>query len=289
MAEFRFQLDHLQKTGTFITVRQLVDAVLRGAELPEDAVMVSFDDGYLDHFTNVLPILHDRKIEAMFFPPAQPIREGRVMDTNKIHFILAAEPDPEKIVKHITAWVQEHQKAYALQSPEQLWQAFAHPSEYDPPEIRFVKLVLQRGLPKAARNVLVDELFRKYVTLDETAFSAELYMSENQLQMMNQCSQYVGSHGFTHEWFDLLGPEGQEVEIRESLRFLSSLGISTKEWILCYPYGCYPYNAVDDRLRKTLTQHGCAMAFTDHGGPADLGTDDHYMLNRIDTNEIPFR
>jgi peptidoglycan/xylan/chitin deacetylase (PgdA/CDA1 family) len=285
--EFRFQVDYLRKTGTFISARQLIDAVLQGADLPENALMLSFDDGYLDHFTNVFPILHERCIEGMFFPAAQPIIEGRVMDTNKIHFILASEPDTGKIIENIKKWVTYHQDDLGLASTEYLWHQYGQPSEYDPAEVRFIKLVLQRGLPRAARNSLVDMLFRRYVTEDEVAFSAELYMSMDQLRMMSQCGQYVGSHGFTHEWFDVLGPDGQEVEIRESLRFLAGVGAITRDWIMCYPYGCYPFNAVDDNLRRVLGEHACALALTDHGGVADVRSSDRYMLTRIDTNELP--
>jgi peptidoglycan/xylan/chitin deacetylase (PgdA/CDA1 family) len=273
--------------GNFITARQLINAVVHGDDLPNDAVMISFDDGYLDHYTNVLPILHDMKIEGMFFPPGQPITDGCVMDTNKIHFILASVPETAKIVGEIKSWVEKFKDVYGLPNMEQLWAQFARPSTYDSAEICFIKLVLQRGLPKAARNALVNVLFQKYVTSDESAFSAELYLSTDQIRMMYQSGQHIGSHGYSHEWFDLLGPDGQETEVRESLRFLNGIGVPTNEWIMCYPYGCYPYNAVDDQLRSTLTKYDCALALTDHGGKANLSEDDRFMLRRIDTNEIP--
>lgn len=285
--EFRFQIDYLQKTGTFITARQLVDAVANGANLPDNAVMISFDDGYLDHYTNVLPILHDCQIEGMFFPPAEPIIERKVLDFNKIHFILASEPDTGKLVEQIKSWVREHKEVYNLPDPEELWQEYASASRFDTVETIFVKLVLQRRLPKAARNVLADYLFRKYVTQDEPAFASELYMSPDQIYMMHQCGHYIGSHGYSHEWFDLLGPKGQVIEIQESLRFLKRLGIPVKDWIMCYPYGGYPFGAVDDQLCTTLVEHGCALALTSYGGKANLDRDNKFMLRRLDTNDIP--
>lgn len=287
--EFCFQIDYLRKTKTFISAKQLVDAVVQGADLPDDAVMVSFDDGYLDNYTNVFPHLHDRKIEGLFFPPAQPILDGRVMDTNKIHFILATEPNSAELVAQIQSWVRENKEIFSLPTPDRLWAEFAQPSQYDTREVRFIKIVLQRGLPKEARNMLTAALFRKYVTQDESAFSAELYLSQDQIRLMHSCGQYFGSHGYTHEWFDILGPEGQEFEIGESLRFLAALGIPVHDWIMCYPYGCYPYNAVNDELRSTLRRYGCALALTDHGGTANLDEDDKFMLRRIDTNEIPIK
>ena len=285
--EFRFQLDYLQETGTFITAHQLVDAVTRDVGLPENPVMISFDDGYLDHYTNVLPLLHDRRIEGMFFPPAGPVLAGKVMDTNKIHFILASEPDTGKLVEKIRSWVGERREMYDLPRPEDLWQQYAKATRFDSAETIFVKLVLQRRLPRAARNALADHLFQKYVTKDEAAFAAELYMNADQIRMMQQCGQYVGSHGYSHEWLDLLGPEEQDAEISTSLQFLKMVGAPVKDWIMCYPYGGYLDGTVDAQLCKILAEHDCALGLTSHGGKADLDRDDRFLIKRLDTNDIP--
>jgi len=284
--EFRFQIDYLKKTGTFITSRQLVDAVANGTNLPDNAVMVSFDDGYLDHYTNVLPILHDRQIEGLFFPTVEPILKHKVMNVNKIQFILACEPDASKLVEEIKFWVGESNGIYALPDTEELWKESALSARFETVESFFVKSVLQRRLPKAARSILTDYLFHKHVTQDEHAFAEELYMSPEQLRMMHQCGQYIGSHGYSHEWLDLLEPEGQAIEIQEPLRFLSGLGIPVDNWIMCYPYGGYPHGAIDVQLRNALVEHGCALALISHGGKANLEQDDRFMIRRLDTNDV---
>jgi peptidoglycan/xylan/chitin deacetylase (PgdA/CDA1 family) len=285
--EFRFQIDYLQKIGTFITARQLIDAVNNGTELPRDAVMVSFDDGYLDHYTNVLPILNDFQIEGLFFPPALPIVAGRVMDVNKIHFILASVPDTKSLVEQIKFWVGEHRDVYGLPPPEDLSQEYAKATRFDTAEAIFVRSVLQRRLPKVARNALVDYLFCKYVTKDESAFASELYMSTDQIRLMHQSGQYFGSHCYSHEWLDLLSPAEQVAEIVNSLNFLNGVGVPMTDWIMCYPYGGYLNGTVDAQLCQTLVEHGCSLAFTSHGGKADLNLDNRFLIRRMDTNDIP--
>ena len=287
--EFRFQVDYLQKIGTFISARELVDAVGNGTELPENAVMLSFDDGYMDHYTNVLPILYDRRIEGMFFPPAEPIIAGKVMDANKIHFILASEPDVMNLVRQIKIWVQEHREIFNLPHPEELWQDYAKATRFDSAEVIFVKSVMQRRLPRFARNALADYLFSKYVTQDEAMFAAELYVSSDQIRMMNQANQYIGSHCYSHEWLDLLSPAEQVSEIRDSLSFLKAIDVPITDWIMCYPYGGYLDGTVDGRLCNVLNEHGCALALTSHGGIADLDRDDKFLIRRIDTNDIPIK
>ena len=285
--DFKSQINYLEKYGNFITVSELIDAVKNKNDLPDNAIMLSFDDGYTDHFTNVFPVLHEKNIQGMFFPAAEPIEKGKLLDINKIHFVLATEPNAKKIVEEINNWVHDNKEEYNLPSPKDLWKTHATPSEYDSIEVSFIKVLLQRGLEKAARKKLTDVLFIKYVSSDECAFSSELYMSEDQIKTMNECGQYFGSHGYTHEWFDILGPSGQMNEINESLRFLNKLNVNTTDWIMCYPFGCRPFSALDDNLRMMLKDNGCSLALTDHGGESNLDEDEKYFIKRIDTIDLP--
>ena len=61
-------LDFLQSAGfTTVTLAQMADAQDGGAKLPRHAVVLTFDDGYLDASTDVLPRLLARGQKATFF------------------------------------------------------------------------------------------------------------------------------------------------------------------------------------------------------------------------------
>jgi len=67
-AEFTEQMDYLQSNGyTTITSKDLADALEGKGTLPDKPVMITFDDGYLDNYTNALPILHERNMKAIIF------------------------------------------------------------------------------------------------------------------------------------------------------------------------------------------------------------------------------
>ena len=53
---FRRQLDYLRKNKVFVTFKQIRDAIKFNAGLPENAVWLTFDDGYIDHFEFVAPL-----------------------------------------------------------------------------------------------------------------------------------------------------------------------------------------------------------------------------------------
>src|SRR5271154_5953480 len=99
--EIRRQLDHVSACYTVVTAQQVTAAARGEDEIPENAAWLTFDDGYLDHYTNVFPLLFERGWQGSFFPPSQTVRDGKLLDVNKIHFILTADAQPDEIVREI--------------------------------------------------------------------------------------------------------------------------------------------------------------------------------------------
>src|SRR5687767_5962186 len=87
---FRGQLAYLRKHYNFVSGAEVIAAIADGHRLAPRAALLTFDDGYIDHFANVFPILDREQIPACFFPPAASVLEGRILDVNKIHFVLAS-------------------------------------------------------------------------------------------------------------------------------------------------------------------------------------------------------
>ena len=66
-AVFEAQMKGLVDAGyTAITPDMLMDAVQYGAHLPEKPVLLTFDDGFREHYTTVLPILQKYHLKAAF-------------------------------------------------------------------------------------------------------------------------------------------------------------------------------------------------------------------------------
>ena len=66
-ADFAAQLDYMKCAGyTAITPSQLLDAIAGRARLPEKPVILTFDDGYSDHYTQVFPALRERGMTGAF-------------------------------------------------------------------------------------------------------------------------------------------------------------------------------------------------------------------------------
>lgn len=280
---FREQISYLQRYYEFVTVEDCLEAISGGRELPHNATLLTFDDGYIDHYLNVFPILNAAGIQGCFFPPVCVVRDGRVLDVNKIHFILASINDPEKLKKEVFDMLDRlRSEGYEIEPNKELYKRLAIPSEWDSMPIIFIKRLLQRELPHDLRSKIVDGLFKRYVTKNETAFARELYMNEEQLSMMVRHGMIIGSHGYEHRWMNTLSPQDQCDEIEDSLEFLQSLGMSLDSWLMCYPYGAH-----NKSLRKVCSDLGCGMAFTTEVEIAELHPAKALTLPRLNTNHLP--
>jgi len=280
---FRNQLAHIESRYTPISAEDLLEAVVfPHRSLPENAVLLTFDDGYSDHHDNVLPLLEEKGMKACFFPMAKAILEHRVLDVNKIQFILAAVENVWHLIDEVFEALDEFRGAYALKSREAYLMSITDKHRYDPREVTIFKRLLQRELPEAVRGELVNRLFMRHVTGDEAAFSAELYMSLDQLRVLHDAGMHVGSHGYSHAWLNHLPLEAQQTEIDLSLGFLRRAGIPLENWTMCYPYGGY-----DESLLSVLRRRDCKLGFTVEARVADLEREGRLTLPRIDTNDLP--
>ena len=69
--KFKKQLDYLKKNNfTTITMKMLHDYYKKNISLPNNSVLITFDDGYTDNFTEALPLLLERNMTAAVFPIA---------------------------------------------------------------------------------------------------------------------------------------------------------------------------------------------------------------------------
>tara|TARA_Y100001970_G_C14112175_1_gene791500 strand:+ start:34 stop:1017 length:984 start_codon:yes stop_codon:yes gene_type:complete len=282
ISEFEEQLDYLSKYYTFITIEDCMASVYDKIALPSNSVLLTFDDGYVDHYDTVFPILQKQGIQGCFFPPGKAIVENEILDVNKIHFILASFKDKKSLVNVIFSQLDHYRLAFNLESNEHYYSKLAKKGRFDSKEIMFVKRLLQVDLDEELRTMIINNIFTKYVTSDTKEFSKNLYMSIENIKEMQKNGMFIGSHGYNHYWLDSLSSEDQENEIDKSLDFLSQITDLDEGWVMCYPYGAY-----DNSLINILKEKGCKLAFTTKGNLSKLSESECFEIERLDTNDIP--
>jgi len=280
--DFRRQIEYVQAHYTVIGADRLLRAVTEDVPLPPNAALLTFDDGYLDHFTNVFPLLDAEGLPGCFFPPVRCVLDREVLAVNKIHYVLASPASPGEIADRLFELMEAWGDPDALRSREGYREAVAGDHRFDEPEVVLIKRLLQRELPTPLRRRILDHLFETYVDVPEEVLAEELYMDLEQVRCLRRHGMYVGSHGDRHAWMDRLNPEEQRRDIDRSVGFLDEVGTSLDRWIMCYPYGAH-----DESLRSYIQDRGCVVGLTTRAETGDLSEDDPLQLPRLDTNDIP--
>ena len=277
---FKRQLDYLSENFSIASTEEIINATKYATPLPKDACWLTFDDGYKDHFEHVMPELLKRNLDGAFFPPRVAIEEDVVLDVNLIHHILSCADNVGQLVVSLNSHCIVH--GISERELNDFYEKYAVPNRFDNADTIFVKRMLQHVLPEQLRTRIAHEMFHEFVGLSAAEFSGELYMSVEEVRELVRNGMYVCSHGSMHYWLDKITPEQQEKDIKQSLKFLDSVGASTKDWVMCYPYGAH-----NDDTIELLKSFDAALGITTEVRVANLTSDNPFKLPRLDTNDFP--
>lgn len=280
------QIRHILDHYTVIPMEFLLDACRRDdfSDIPDDAILLTFDDGYIDHYTVVYPVLKKYGIQGAFFPNAMAVKEHKLLTVNRIHFVLASA-EQNKRMHELVADCFDMMDDYRstgveLRDNQDIYDQIAIPNRWDPAEVIFVKRLLQNELPEKIRTEMAGRLFEKYVGELEDVFARELYMNMDQIRCMKDGGMFFGLHGYDHYWLGKLPEVEMKRDIDLALDFFDGV-IDRNNWVMNYPYGNYSADVI-----QYVKGKGCCLGLSVEARIAELGTDDLYVLPRLDTNDI---
>lgn len=278
---FRRQIAFLKANFSVVRMEEVLAALDGQITLPGNAALLTFDDGYIDHFTCVMPVLEDEKLQGSFFIPGKTFDTHCLLDVNKIHYILAAA-DMKNLLPDVLERMNHYRgREYDYPSNEELFGEYAVANRFDTKETVFVKRMLQTALPEPVRNRISSDLFERYVGVSEEVLAYELYMTREQLRTMKRHGMYIGLHGYDHYWLGNLPQEAMKEDISRALEVMGEF-IEPDRWVMNYPYGNHSESVVE-----YIRQRGCAMGLTTEVRAVDLTADDRYRLPRFDCNDFP--
>ena len=279
---FRHQIEFMKHHFSIVTMEQVMDAVENGSELPQKALLLTFDDGYIDNYTFAFPVLEEFGIQGSFFIPGKTFTTHQLLDVNKIHYILASADICElfeDVKKEMEYYRRDTEFSYA--PTDELLHEYAVPNRFDTKETVFVKRMLQTVLPEKLRNIISSNLFEKYVGVTEAQLAYELYMTEEQIRTMKRHGMFIGLHGYDHYWLGNLEQEKMREDISLALDALDEF-IDRKHWAMNYPYGSYNQDVVE-----YIRGGGACVGFTTDVRIAEIGKDPALERPRLDCNDFP--
>lgn len=231
LADFRSQLDALQDHCQIVDAAGFLSARACEGHL-KPAVLLTFDDGYADFASVVMPELSARGLPCVLFPTKAPVTSGFVPPRDQVYALLAADYRGARRLsaEERNSWVGGHHKS-AMLAANPLAQA-----------------ELIQGL---ASQVGVGHLPQP-----------PLHLTETQLMQL-PASVYLGAHGLYHHEFGSLGPEELRAELAEILGWVARVrpGQPHGVW-LAYPNGKDDREGRPGQVVQAVSDAGAGYAFT---------------------------
>lgn len=289
--DFRRQLDYFEKEYGFVSRETFLQALDTGA-LPtsekalessqSSGVVLTFDDGFADHYDFCFPELKARGLWGVFFVPAGIYTRSKALDVHRIHMLLA-EHGGAVMLEAMRDLVEERMLSHEHVGA---FRTMTYTRQDNDDATNLFKRTFNYYISYEWREHVLDTLVARFS--DDAAMQRQLYMNLEQLREMQRAGMLIGSHGFNHLLFSKLPVAEQEREIVDSFEFLESQLGDLQPRSFCYPYG--GFHSFTDDTRRILAENGCLFSFNVEGRDIEAADvrDTPQALPRYDCNLIPY-
>ncbi|MEF8875391.1 MAG: polysaccharide deacetylase family protein [Haloarculaceae archaeon] len=280
LESFRRQLDHLEAEYDMLSREAFFECVRGERTPPEDAAVLTFDDGLEDHHRWVLPELERRGLWGIFFVSTGPLADGRRLPVHRVH-TLAGAVSADRLVDELTSLLSEAGELDDASRYEEMYSRRGTPEQ-----VRTFKRILNQEVPYERLDGVLDRLEAAFPNAGLAVDAADYYLTDDQVTDLVDAGMVVGAHTVSHRILSRLSPADQRVEIADSKAYLESV-IGEPVRVLGYPYG-----TAETYTGETLAiaaDQGFEAAFTTEGRATTAESFDErpFRLPRFDCTEFP--
>ena len=223
---FEKKIKEFSKTKKILDLKELKKIKDKNDRLEDDYIMLTFDDGTIDHYKNVYPILKRYDVPGIFFICSNIFR-GNILEINFIHQIL------NKVnINEVYLEVQEYLLENNININNIIDKKIKNWKE------SYIKQLIQYILPKEHSKKILNKLIKKY---NISTNYKDYYMSINNMLEMKKNGMEFGCHTNTHQRLSLLNKAEQKKEIQENMELLYKNNLLNDKDVLsiAYPFGDY--------------------------------------------------
>jgi len=272
---FKQQLDYFSENYGFLSKEDYFCS-LSGSNV-KDGVVLTFDDGFKDHYKYVLPELEKRNLWGIFYVPTKIFSSNKLLGVHRIQF-LKGKYGSDVILKEALMLVSEYM--LDQETIEDFDKEIYMEESYGETEKKLRRL-FNYYISYNYRDTILDKLMSEY--FDEQKLHDELYLKLDEVVKIKDSGNTIGSHTVNHKVLSRLSPAEQEFEIKDSLEFLRTKVGITEPYSFCYPYG---YKAsYNKHTINILKQNKVSDSTIFDNKPQNLPLN-KYELSRIDCNNF---
>ncbi|RBP25687.1 polysaccharide deacetylase [Marinobacter pelagius] len=256
---FRKHINIIKKDFHPMTLRSLLEANENGA-IPNNAVALTFDDGYSDFAEQAFPILRDAKVPATLFVTTGFVDRDIWLWPDQIRYAI------DNTNKHVLNHPAFHEQFYVKSNPKRIWNIFA---DYC--------LKIQND----EKIDLIEELFSSLeVHFPEKAPKEYEAVSWDQIKRMVADGLDVGSHSNSHPILTKVHQDQLISELETSKKILEKKLGRTID-IFCYPNG--QDSDFDENIKSAI--QSCGYKYAVCAYPAKYPLQDKMNINRYPAGE----
>jgi peptidoglycan/xylan/chitin deacetylase (PgdA/CDA1 family) len=250
---FERQLDGLAAGREIISPDRYLDFLAGRGRLPGRCALLTFDDGVIDHYRHVFPILQRRGLSGAFFVQTDPVENQRVEATHMNHLLLGGVPFDELIA--------EFGAVLAQRAPGRTLADFVCRDEamslyhYETESRALYKYAVSFGLPLELRDDILTELFCRRLG-EPGDWARRFYLSWGQLAEMQAAGMHIGGHSHGHDVYPRLSRDRLAEDTRLCWNILTAR-LGRRRRAFAYPFGRYNMEAIE-----AVREAGFTAAFT---------------------------
>lgn len=257
---FASQMEYIRARYNVVSLTQVLQWLSGTGELPQRPVLITFDDGHRNNFTNAVPILSNMGMSAVFFVVA------------------------DMLGKCSPAWYEEiYMRIMASRRPSvELLDCSVHPLGDTLSRVKACDAFFDL-CRKLGANEQQEQLARLTASLEPAPDFPHYrerfdFLRDDDLRYLVEHGFHIGSHSLSHPILSTLTDECAEREIEESRRNLIAIVGSSVD-AFAYPFGDWNFD-YQQRDAELVKRAGYSVGFAGNSGFVSRATD-RFNLPRV--------
>lgn len=235
---FEKQMEYFCRSYEILSLNELAQYIQQRKSLPEQSVVITFDDGYKDNYLYAYPILRKYRIPATIFLTTGHIGTGNLFWWDKVSYAI------------------RHTSVEQLSLDE--LGSHSLRSELDKSRANLIVTESLKKLPEERKNLLIDKLVQLSGAEIPVDLGRELISSWDEVKEMTKGDISFGAHSVSHPVLTNLPPEQAKWEIIQSKKDIEEK-LGQRVTAFSYPNGDFNAELVKFVRESAFT---CAVSIS---------------------------
>jgi len=236
---------YLNRNCNVVSLEQLIELLQNQSPIPKNTVVITFDGGWIDNYTNALPIFKMFSFPISMFLPTQFIGTMNWLWPEKVLFAMLRMAERGDKVPLFSFFEKDIHFMAALGK-------LSPTHEINALTISLVIESLKRV--SAEERVAALGVFLTVLNLQGGVPEIRYFMNWDEVNELSKYDVSFGSLGHTHNNITDLDTKDVAIDLRESFQALRKRGLKPSN-VFCYPEG-----QVSKESRSFLHKHGISYA-----------------------------